>query len=488
MGDSKEPLLKTKSINVNQDDKEEEKISPLLIFLISSIVLSPFNFGYNTGVINSPKNAITCMEDMCGISRNNGMFPSCIPMNDLQWSSIVSVFTIGGLIGGLIAGKLADHFGRRFILSLNNCIFLLGSILLSFAVNFEMLIIGRTVVGLACGISSVVVPIYLSEISPSRLRGTIGTLNQLLLTIGILVSELLGIIWSSCPSWRYLLGIPVAVVSILQLVILPFCPNSPTWLLSKGKNDEAKAALSLLRGKEVDVTSELASLKARIQDNAVEGKFSDLYTRYLRTLIICIGLQCAQQLSGINVVFFYSTDIFNKAGISNSAVATAIIGTINVLITVIAAFLMDRVGRRPILLFSECFMLVFLLMLALSMIFSAHIGQSAGYILVASVILFVIGFAVGLGPIPWLIVSELFPTSVRGYAVSISVGVNWTSNFIVALSFPLIQNALGSYTFILFAVIVFFFTIFTWILLPETKGKSIEQLSDQKDEISTLLE
>jgi len=361
-------------------------------------------------------------------------------------------------------------------------VYIAASIFLGFAVNFAMLLIGRILVGIASGISSVVVPMYLSEIAPARLRGAIGTLNQLLLTVGILVSQLLGIGLSSCPSWRYLLGMSVAGVAILQTILLPFCPKSPRWLASKGRFDEAKEALSKLKPQQ-NISAELASLKENRSQDSSDGKFSDLFTRpLLRSLIIGVGIQIGQQLSGINAVFFYSTSIFQKAGISNSSVATAIIGAINVLATVVAAFLMDRAGRRPLLLFSQIFQVIFLLSLSFSMIFVSNLGSSAGYILVGSVILFVIGFAVGMGPIPWIIISEIFPAGIRGYAVSVAVGVNWMSNFLVALTFPTIEQALNSYTFILFAGVVFACSIFTFIMVPETKGKSIEELTGKRSD------
>jgi len=287
----------------------------------------------------------------------------------------------------------------------------------------------------------------------------------------------MGIGLSSCPSWRYLLGISSAGIAIIQTFIFLFSPESPRWLISRGRIEDAHKSLQILRGG--DVTTELAAMKE--PNGSSEAKFSDLFSRvFLKSLIIGIGLQMAQQFSGINAVFYYSTSIFQKAGVGNSDVATAIIGLVNVLATIVATFLMDKAGRRPLLLFSQVVQFVFLLLLSLSMIFIQSLHSFGSIVLVGSVILFVIGFAVGMGPIPWIIISETFPSGLRGYAVSIAVCINWTSNFLVALTFPSIELAFGNYTFMIFAALVFVFTIFTWFLVPETKGKSIEELTGAK--------
>jgi len=323
----------------------------------------------------------------------------------------------------------------------------------------------------------VIVPMFLGEISPARLRGAIGTLNQLMITVGILVAQLMGIGLSSCPNWRYLLGVVQALIAILQLVLLLISPRSPSWLISKAKKQEAQIALERLRGTS-EVHTELRNLSDAAQDQASSGKFTDLFAKHLiKPLIIGIGLQLAQQLSGINAVFYYSTSIFQKAGVSNSSVATAIIGTINVVATIITTFLMDKAGRRSHVLFSQIGQVLFLLLLALSMIFSDKMGTAGSYILVGSVLMFVCSFAVGMGPVPWIIISEIFPSGIRGYAISLAVGVNWIANFAVALTFPTIESAMGSYTFLLFAAIVFVFLVFSFFLVPETKGKSIEEIT-----------
>jgi len=248
-------------------------------------------------------------------------------------------------------------------------------------------------------------------------------------------------------------------------------------LVFKERYAEATTALEKLRG--IDVTNEVNSLKdSTSQEFSTEGKFMDLFSRaYLKSLIIGTGLQLAQQLSGINAVFYYSTSIFHKAGINSSDIATASLGGINVISTVVAAALMDRAGRRPLLLLSQGLQIIFLILLAFSMIFLTQMGAAGGYILVISVLLFVVGFAIGMGPVPWLIISEIFPAGIRAYAVGVAVGVNWTANFLVALLFPSIEDLLGKYTFLLFAGVVIVFTVFTWFLVPETKGKSIEELS-----------
>jgi len=489
--DVEEPLLPVEeSQPINGDASKNERVTPVLVLLVLAIVLSAFNFGYNIGVINSPKGAITCANsasgsDTCLSTLNSwsSLVPSCIPMSESEWSYVVSAWTIGGLIGGLTGGRLADQFGRRNSLIINTSFFLVGAMLMFFSINFAMLLIGRIVSGYASGVSTVVVPMFLGEVSPSRLRGAIGTLNQLMITIGILVAQLMAIGLSSCPGWRYLLGGVQAAVAILQAVLLILSPRSPSWLISKGKKVDATDALEKIRGT-ANVHYELKTLSEAAQASNSSGKFTDLFASHLiKPLIIGVGLQMAQQLSGINAVFYYSTSIFQKAGVSNSSVATAIIGIINVVATIVTTFLMDKAGRRSLVLISQVGQVIFLILLALSMIFSDHMGTAGSYILVGSVLLFVCSFAIGMGPVPWIIISEIFPSSIRGYAMSIAVGVNWISNFIVALTFPAIEGALGSYTFLLFGAVVFAFTIFTFFLVPETKGKSIEEITGHAKQV-----
>lgn len=482
----------TTSANIQQQHQPlpNQGFNLFLLSVSAIFVLSSFQFGYAIGVINTPQRAIQCQPAGSPVPDSptgHHFFKECIPMTTTEWSIAVSIFAIGGLFGGLTGGTLADLLGRRPLVWLNNLTFLVAIGLMSLFSDFYVFSTGRFLIGLGSGITTVVVPMYLSEISPTALRGTIGVLPQLMTTIGIFVSQILSIFLSTRPvGWRVLLGW-ASVLPLVQAIMLPLCPESPSWLASRGKTIAASRALSMLRQSD-DIEQEEQLLMQQSSGSSGSsgsgnkkrggGGIKSLFQRELiRPLIIALVLQLAQQLCGVNAVFFYSTSIFQSAGVQNADAATAIVGVINVASTIVAFFLMDIAGRRLLLIVGQAGQFISFLVLTLSFVLQGYSPVVFGYISVVSVVGFVITFAIALGPIPWLILGELFPSSCRAYAMSIAVTVNWLSNFIVAVTFLPLTNALKQYTFFPFTGIILMTLVFTVLVVPETRGKTVEQIT-----------
>eukprot|EP00128_Syssomonas_multiformis_P015955 Colp12_sorted_trinity150504_noHs@26012 len=436
----------------------------------AAVLGSSFQFGYNTGVINNVKDVVQTHF------ANEGK-----PISTIQWAIVVSAFAIGGLVSGSTGGLIAERFGRKKTMLLNNLTVLLAAGLTCFATHVGMLIAGRFVVGLASGMATVVVPMYLSEIAPVHLRGGFGTLNQLLVTIGIVVSQVLGFdsVLGTDSGWRYLFGVGVAA-SIYQVLTFPFFPESPIWLYRKGRESEAVDAVTRLRGVGADISGDLAELKAS-QANRKEDDdhmtVGELFSSRLwrRPLIIGLGVQVVQQLSGINAVFYFSNSIFTDAKVSNPDIATALVGVVNVLCTLVCVWLMDKAGRRTLLMWGVGMMSVFYLLLSFTFIYRTA-SDAMSYISIVAVMLLVFSFAIGPGAIPWLLIAEIFPSHGRGLAMGFAVATNWFANFLIGVSFESLKDALGDYVFLPFVALCVLFALFVYTLVPETKGKNDSEI------------
>ncbi|XP_052748182.1 solute carrier family 2, facilitated glucose transporter member 1-like [Galleria mellonella] len=458
----------------------------LAFAVVSSACWSAFQHGYNTGVLNAPQAVMSEWLHKYALSGTNlTIDANSDPKVTSVWSVAVSIYCVGGMIGGVITGIIADRFGRKCGLLLNNVLVLVAAALEGFsktASSAEMLILGRLLIGINSGLNAGLVPIYLAEISPVSLRGSIGTVYQLVITITILLSQVLGLesVLGTPYGWPYLLAV-AAIPAVIQFVTLPFCPESPKFLLlNRGRELHAQRALNWLRG-DVAVHGEMEEMHQEAEKNKVSKKVTlrELFSnRQLRQpLIIAMMVMIAQQLSGINVVIFFSTDIFLKAGISerHSQYATLGMGAMNVVMTVISLMLVEYAGRKTLLLTG--FIGMFITTVGL---FVANLYTQVSwvpYVCIALVMLFVMTFAIGPGSIPWFLVTELFNQSARPAATSVAVTVNWTANFIVGLSFLPLSLALGSYTFVIFAVLQLLFIIFIACKVPETKNKTVEEIT-----------
>ncbi|CRK92725.1 CLUMA_CG006284, isoform A [Clunio marinus] len=420
----------------------EQGLTFFLSYSIFAAVLGMLQFGYNTGVINAPETNIESFikdvyKDRYGEDIND-------EVTQQLYSVAVSIFAIGGMLGGFSGGWMANRFGRKGSLLLNNFVGISGACLMGFTkfVNsYEMLFLGRFIIGVNCGLNTSLVPMYISEIAPLNLRGGLGTVNQLAVTIGLLLSQVLGIeqILGTNDGWPILLGLAICP-AILQLILLPICPESPRYLLiTKQWEEEARKALRRLRASnqvEEDIEEMRAEERAQQSESSVSIMELICSPTLRAPLIIGIVMQLSQQLSGINAVFYYSTSLFTSSGLTEESAKFATIGI---------GCIMEMIDWMS-------------------------------YLSVVSTLAFVVFFAVGPGSIPWMITAELFSQGPRPTAMAIAVLVNWMANFVVGIGFPSLKTRLENYTFLPFSVLLAIFWIFTYQKVPETKNKTFEEI------------
>jgi len=358
--------------------------------------------------------------------------------------------------------------------------------------SYEMLIIGRFIIGLNCGLNSGLCPMYITELAPLKIRGSIGTLFQLGVTSSIMFSQILGLpeIFGNEKYWPLLLGL-TGLFSVYQLITLPFCPESPRFLLiKKGFNDKAEDALIKLRGTP-DVKQEIDDMinEANLERSLEKFNIFQLFTTraLLIPTVISIVMHLSQQLSGINAVFYYSNDILSSSGIKNSIYATPFIGLIMVIMTLVSIPLMEKSGRRFLHLLGLGGMLIFSILMTVSFVLKEKY-DNLKYLSIVSMMLYIVFFAIGPGSIPWMIVGELFSQGPRSAAVSLAVLVNWSANVAVGQGFPpLFKNVTKEWTFLLFTFFLIFFWLFIFAFLPETKNKKPEEMSNYFQNSKNLL-
>ncbi|RCN36509.1 MFS transporter, SP family [Ancylostoma caninum] len=475
-----------------------------LAFAIFSVTLGSFQFGYHIGCVNAPGEMITIWFQ----ESHQSLFKQELDKTgaDVAWSVAVSIFAVGGMFGGLISGWLADKVGRRGGLLYSNLFAFIAAALMGLAKPvgvYPMMILGRLFIGVYCGLTCIV-PMYLAETSPVNLRGMLGSLHQLLVTISILVSQIFGLpyILGNTERWPLIFAFTV-VPAVLQVVTLPLIPESPRYTLCvRGQPEKAAKDLKKLRGVD-DVNAELEVFREEAAASGADAQSKpsmlDMFRgSLLWPMTIAIMMMLAQQLSGINVAMFYSTVIFKQAGLNSeeAVYATIGMGTVNVIMTVISVWLVDhpKFGRRSLLLMGMIGMWISTIFLVTALSLTAHGHQWASYGAIVFVLLFVISFATGpgqntiiqrfaflTGSIPWFFVSEIFASSARSNANSIAVMVNWTANLIVGLTFLSLNNALGQYSFLVFTGFLSFFIFFTWRFVPETKGRTVEEITASFD-------
>ena len=338
-------------------------------------------------------------------------------------------------LGAAAGGILADRLGRRKLLIVTAIVFGLGAIGAALAPGTAWLIAARVVAGAAIGIASFVAPLYISEIAPVDIRGKLVSINQVALTSGIVISYLIDYAFAGSQAWRWMFAMAVIPAAAFGIGLM-FIPDSPRWLAGRGHLDQARAVLKRIRGPRTKWRPRLNEIQQSVAQQ--KGNWSELLSPLLRpAMIVGVGLAIAQQITGINTVIYYAPTIFKFAGFSSSSVAILAsvgVGVVNVIFTVVAMQLIDRVGRRPLLLVSLAGMALSLFVLGLA--FSLpQLSGSLGWIAVASLMAYVGSFAVGLGPVFWLILSEIYPLRIRGRAMSVGTAANWSANLIVALSF-----------------------------------------------------
>lgn len=461
--------------------QKPKQVTGYLLFSLATAVIGSLQFGYNTGVINAPEQKLRSFFNNTWMERYGE--PISLGVCTIVWSVSVAIFSVGGMVGSFSVGVMANRFGRRRSMFLVNILAVIGGLLMGFSTicsSYEMVIAGRLVIGLFCGLFTGLTPMYVGEVSPTPLRGAFGTLHQLGVVVGILIAQIFGLesLLGSDKLWPLLLALTVAP-AILQCILLPFCPESPRFLLINLKQEEqARKALVRLRGTE-DVSKDLQEMKEESAKMALEKKvtITELFrsASYRQPLLIAVMLQLSQQLSGINAVFYYSTGIFESAGVKQPIYATIGAGIVNTVFTVVSLFLVEKAGRRTLHLLGLGGMAVSALLMTVSLLLKSYNVMS--YIAILAVMLFVAMFELGPGPIPWFIVAELFSQGPRPAAMAVAGCCNWTANFLVGISFPKLVELCGPWVFLIFTAFLILFFIFTFFKVPETKGKTFDEIA-----------
>ncbi len=419
-------------------------------------------FGYDTGIIASA--LLFIKHDLDLDSFEQGMVVSAVP--------------VGAIFGAAIAGQAADALGRRRTIVSAAVVFIIGALASAAAPGLAVLVIARVLLGVAVGLASANAPVYISEVAPPEERGRLVSYFQLSVTVGILVAYLVGLAFSGIDGWRWMLGFGALPALALGIGMLQM-PQSPRWLVMVGQDYAARKVLEKIRRDDEEaITRELEEIKGSIESQP--GGWKDLLEPAVRAaLLVGVGLAVLQQVTGINTVIYYAPTIIQFTGINgNSAaiVASLGVGVVNILATLVALRLIDRAGRRPLLMVGVTGMAVALTVLGASFLGNAGTTLISA-IAIISLMAYVGAFAISLGPVFWLMNSEIYPLKVRSKAAGVGTMANWTSNFVISLTFLPLINLLGrTGAFWAYAVVGVFTLWFCWKLVPETKDRDLEQI------------
>ncbi|MBM6630023.1 sugar porter family MFS transporter [Mammaliicoccus vitulinus] len=429
-----------------------------LIFFLGA--LGGLLYGYDTGVISGALLFI----------KND------IPLTHITEGLVVSSMLVGAIFGSGASGPLSDKLGRRKLVFIISIVFIIGALILSFAQSMIVLVIGRFIIGLAVGGSTAIVPVYLSEMAPTDTRGSLSSLNQLMITIGILASYLVNYAFADMEAWRWMVGLAV-VPSVILMIGVYFMPESPRWLLEHKSEKAARKVMTITR-KQGEIDKEIDEMKEIIHIS--ESTWTVLKSIWLRPVLVigCI-FALLQQIIGINAIIYYAPTIFSQAGLGD---ATAILGTVgigsvNVIVTIFAIMIMDKIDRKKLLITGNIGMVSSLLIMA-TLVWTIGLDSTVGaWIIVACLTMFIVFFAFTWGPILWIVLPELFPMRARGAATGIATLSLSIGSLLVAQFFPMLTSVMGiEQVFLIFAVIGIFAMIFVIKYLPETRGRSLEEI------------
>ncbi|AMD21307.1 HER028Cp [Eremothecium sinecaudum] len=445
--------------------------------LATSIVacLGSLQFGYHLAALNAPQNAIMCrmpLDPSYGdtwLGRNG--WKQCIELSDSQFGLVTSLFIIGGLGGALYSGILADRLGRRGI-SLLNCVFTtLGSLFMFCSNSYAALVFGRMLAGLGCGSGVIIAALYVNEVAPRSLRGSLGTFNQILINTGILLTQGLALLWANSLQWRWIL-LSAVVIGVASAGLLLLVDESPRWLASKGDQDSAIIVLERLRNCSYrNALQETDSWKKSVgRESNLDQKDASMFeyltsSRYSRERMVVAAILIGQQLCGISVIIFYGTKLIGTALPKYSVHVNLAVSFLNLFVTLLAAGLIEKHGRRPLLLVSCIAMAI------CSVFITAGSITHNGLILTMSTLSYICSFAIGMGPIPLLIIQELSSSKSAVVAQSFGLIVNWLATFGVGVAFPAAYQAIGGYMFSVFGILSIGLAAFIWTFVPETMNK-----------------
>jgi SP family arabinose:H+ symporter-like MFS transporter len=438
-----------------------------VLFAAAVTAIGGFLFGYDTAVING---ANTYLQAHFALD----------PATDAMWIGLATASAIFGCIpGAMSAGFISDKFGRRRVLFFCAFLYALSGVLSAIPQTFGQFIAARVLSGIAIGISSMICPVYIAEIAPPHARGRLGTLFQLGIVTGIFVTLFINgwiqrpadAAWNTASGWRWMLAAEAIPACFFLFLLFPI-PESPKWLIQAGREDEARRILERVSGR-VYADAEITAVKEVLKQEA--GSFAELFSRrYRLPLLIALVLMFGSQFSGINAIMYYSTEIFkNATGNANAAFNSSVwIGLVNLLATFVAILFVDKAGRKPLLLIGNCVQVAALVTVGF---IYAHDPHSPA--LLWFVILYTAAFATAMGPLPWIVCSEIFPAKLRGRAMSVSTFCIWTGCLVVAQTFPYLLNHLGpAQTFWIYGACSAATFLFVLFRLPETKGRSLEAI------------
>lgn len=399
----------------------------------------------------------------CAIAGSLAFIAGEFSLNAFHQGNLASIILFGALVGSSLSGFLADRCGRRFSLRLAALLFFLSSAAIFFVTSLSSLLALRFIAGLAAGITSILVPLYLAEIAPASKRGAFVTTFQFAVTIGTLVAYLINFVFESSGHWRAMLSFS-APIALFQLVALFFFPESPKWLFSRSRIEEGEL-----------VVDQLQSEGGREISSEKKGGLKDLLKKkFARILFVGFILSVFQQLSGINAVVYFAPKIFKEGGIQEPMFSTLLVGVINIVATFISLFLIDRVGRKKLLLWSQLGVIISLFLIVLAF---ATESSLVDWLAVGGVLVYIASYSLGMGPITWVLISEIYPFQIRANAMAVMTFLSWLTNYCVVLCFPLILAGWGStFAFSLYFLfgVVGLFLFFRFV--PETKGKSLEEI------------
>ncbi|QCI67849.1 sugar porter family MFS transporter [Phreatobacter stygius] len=434
-----------------------------MIYFVAAIAgIAGFLFGFDEGVIAGSLHLLRGEFNITPFSE--GLMTAAVPL--------------GALFGALVAGRAVETSGRRALLLVAAVLFAVGALLSALIVAVWMLSVARLLLGIAVGIAALVAPLYIAESAPPARRGMLVSIYQLAITLGILGAYLVGYAFSE--SWRtmFLFGALPGIALFVGMFVLP---DTPRWLAMKGRSAEAGAAIARIRAVAPEspvVTAELAEIARIAEADQHKGTWSDLFGPVIRpALVVGIGLFLLQQLSGINAVIYYAPVVFREAGFGSAStqlLATVGIGIVNVAMTVVGMLLIDRIGRRRLLLIGFAGTTLSLGMIAIA---AATDAAALDVLALIGLVLYIAAFAASIGPLPWVMMSEIFPLNVRGIGMSVASLANWTFNFIVVFSFPLLVSSIGlGGVFAIYAVACAAGILFTLRRVPETNGVALEEI------------
>lgn len=464
--DLEKPLIFEEKIVVindnNETDQDQESTGSIGMVLLCTFVAvcGSFEFGSCVGYSAPTQSAIR--EDL--------------NLSIAEYSMFGSILTIGAMLGAITSGRIADFIGRKGAMRMSACFCITGWLAVFFSRGPFSLDVGRILTGYGIGVFSYVVPIFIAEIAPKNLRGGLTTLNQLMIVTGSSTAFLIG----SVITWRGL-ALTGLVPCIFLLVGLCFVPESPRWLAKVGLQKEFRVALQKLRGKDADVTREAAEIQVYLENLQAlpKAKLLNLFeSKYIRSVIIGVALMVFQQFGGINGIGFYASETFASAGLSSAKIGTIAYACIQIPITMMGAILMDKSGRRPLMMISSTgtFLGSFLAGTSFFLKGQGLLLEWVPILTIAGVLIYVSAFSIGMGAVPWVIMSEIFPINIKGIAGSLVVLVNWSGAWAVSFTFNFLMDWSSSGTFLVYSGFSVLTVLYVAKFVPETKGKTLEEI------------